>query len=61
MLFYPIIQHRRAMLGLRVSQAGLATKSLQALFAPNNTYGLFKPQNEKGDRGGSSRFNAAKP
>jgi len=47
--------------GVRVSQAGLATKSLQALFAPKNTYGFCKPQNEKGDRGGSSRLNAAKP
>jgi hypothetical protein len=61
MLLQPIIQHRRAMPGLRVSQAGLATKSLQALFAQKNTYGFCKPQNEKGDRGGSSRLNAAKP
>jgi hypothetical protein len=47
--------------GLRVSQAGLTTRSLQALFAPINIYGLCKPQNEKGDIGGSSKFNAAKP
>ena len=54
-------RYSRAVLGARVSQAGLATKQLDISFAPNQKRGFFYSQKEKGGRGSSSRLNAAKP